>query len=74
MSGSFEEWKEDWRENQEKFEPGQSELFKMIREAAFSRIERGSISSELLNLVIDEENSELEDEKEVFKSLRKKQY
>ena len=45
---------------------------RFVKEIAFSRIERGSISPELLNLVVDEESSELEDEKEVFKSLREK--
>lgn len=41
-----------------------------VREVALSRIEKGSISPELLNLVVDEEGSSLDDEKEVFKSLR----
>lgn len=45
---------------------------RFVREIAFSRIEKGSISPELLNLVVEEENAELEDEKEVFKSLREK--
>jgi hypothetical protein len=43
-----------------------------VREVAFSRMERGSISPELLRLVVDEESSELGDEEEVFESLRKK--
>ncbi len=45
---------------------------RFVREVAFSRMERGSISPELLRLVVDEESSELGDEEEVFESLRKK--
>jgi hypothetical protein len=43
---------------------------RFVRDIAFSRIERGSISAELLDLVVSEEGSTLEDEKEVFNSLR----
>lgn len=49
---------------------GDSDRF--VEEVAFSRIERGSISPELLKLVVGEEGSDLEDEKKVFRSLREK--
>ena len=45
---------------------------RIVGEVALSRIERGSISAELLSLVVDEEDSSLDNEKEVLKSLRGK--
>lgn len=32
MSQNFEEWKEDWEENKDGYEPGQSELFERVRD------------------------------------------
>lgn len=32
MTDGFEEWKDDWKDNQEEFESGQFELFKRIRD------------------------------------------
>ena len=32
MTDSFEEWKEDWRNNRDVFEENQAEVFKSIRE------------------------------------------
>lgn len=32
MLGSLEDWKKDWKENQDEFESDQSELFKRIRD------------------------------------------
>lgn len=32
MTDDFEDWKDDWRENQEEFESGQFELFNRIRD------------------------------------------
>lgn len=52
--------------------PGSDDGASFVRDVAFSRIESGSISPELLNLVVDEASSELDDEGEVFESLREK--
>lgn len=45
---------------------------RFVRDIAFSRIERGTISPELLSLLVDEDSSELDGEDKIFGSLSSK--
>ncbi|MFB6116345.1 MAG: hypothetical protein ABEK10_02425 [Candidatus Nanosalina sp.] len=54
------------------FEPQGPREESVLRDIGFSRVESGSVSAELLNFLVGEESSDLDDEKEVLDSLREK--